>query len=67
MCRCPQNNACPSIEVCPVSVITKAGYGLLFADMDKTIYMYTNVMITDDMESHVRELFRAEISNSTII
>jgi len=35
--RCPQNHACPAINVCPVGAIIQNGYNAPTIDQDKCI------------------------------
>lgn len=35
--KCPQNHACPAIQVCPVDAIKQNGYGAPMIDKTKCI------------------------------
>lgn len=35
--RCPQNHACPAVNVCPVGALTQKGYAAPVVDMEKCI------------------------------
>ena len=35
--RCPQNHACPSVKVCPVSALSQSGFSAPTADQEKCV------------------------------
>ncbi|MGL5541393.1 MAG: 4Fe-4S dicluster domain-containing protein [Erysipelotrichaceae bacterium] len=35
--RCPQNHACPSVNLCPVDALSQEGFAAPVVDMDRCI------------------------------